>query len=465
MRAKALLLAGALLALTGCDMAPDYKPPVVTVPDGFKEAGPWQPAAPSDQVARGEWWRVFGDSTLDGLETSLDAGSPTLAAAVARYDEARAFAAKAGSGLYPEVDAGGSSTINRQSARRPLRGTGQTNQYGNNEIDVQATYELDLWGAVRNRVAAGEDLAQASEADLAAVKLSLSAELAADYLTLRGLDNDARLLGDTVAAYQKARDLTQTLFQGSVASGMDVSRAETQLSLARAQLSDIEGRRALIEHAIAALLGKTPAELSIAPAMPTVALPELPAGVPSQLLQRRPDIAAAERRVAAANAGIGIAKAAFYPTLSLGILGGEESTGATLVGLPDSFWTLGPGVSLPLFTGGRLEAQEDNAYASFRESGAAYRTTVIHAFQEVEDNLALIKWLGTEANDVDSGVKQSQRTLSIAMKLYQEGAASYLEVVTAQTTYLQTQLTSIDLRTRRLQADVGLIRALGGSWG
>jgi len=187
--------------------------------------------------------------------------------------------------------------------------------------------------------------------------------------------------------------------------------------------------------------------------------------VPSQLLQRRPDIAAAERRVAAANAGIGVAKAAFYPSLSLGLLGGEQSTGTTLTALPDSVWTLGPGLTLPLFTGGRLEAQEDSAYATYHESGAAYRATVVRAFQEVEDNLALIKWLGNEATDIDAGVAQSRRTLSIATKLYQEGAASYLEVVTAQTTYLQTKLTSIDLRTRRLQADVGLIRALGGSWG
>jgi len=465
MTLRALLLGGALLTLVGCDMAPDYQPPQMTVPDSYKEASPWQPAQPADMADRGEWWRVFGDSTLDALESQLQEGSPTLAIAVARYDQARALADQASAGLYPELDAGGSTTVNRQSAQRPLRGNSQPNQYGVTQIGVQASYELDLWGAVRNRVAAGRDIAEAGASDLAAVQLSLSAELAADYLTLRGLDSDIRLLGDTVAAYRKAVDLTQALFQNAVASGLDVSRAETQLSLAQAQLSDNEARRALVEHAIAALLGKTPADLTIAPASPTVALPELPAGVPSRLLQRRPDIAAAERRVAAANARIGVAKAAFYPSLSLGLLGGEQSTGTTLTGLPDSVWTLGPSVTLPLFTGGRLEAQEDSAYAAHQESGAAYRATVIRAFQEVEDNLALIKWLGTEATDIDAGVAQSHRTLSIAMKLYQEGAASYLEVVTAQTTYLQTKLTSIDLRTRRLQADVGLIRALGGSWG
>jgi len=465
MRAASFLPLILATALAGCDLAPDYHPPVVTVTDAFKEAGPWHAADPADAAPRGDWWTLFRDPTMDRLEASLDSTNPDLAAALARYDEARAFANQAKSGLFPEIDAGGSSTVNRESATRPLRGNGQPNQYGANQLDVEAGYEVDLWGAVRNRVAAGRAQAQASAADVAAVKLSLSAELAADYLTLRGLDSDANLLADTVANYQKARDLTQILFQGAVAAGMDVSRAETQLALARAQLSDIEGRRALIEHAIAALLGKTPAELTIPPATPTEALPDLPAGLPSELLQRRPDIAAAERRVAAANAGIGVAKAAFYPSLSLGLLGGEQSTNATLIGLPNSFWTLGPGVSLPLFTGGRLEAQEDLAYAAFHEAGEAYRSTVLHAFQDVEDNLALIKWLGTEAGDVDSGVSQSERTLSIALTLYREGAASYLEVVTAQTTYLQTQLTSIDLRTRRLQADVGLIRALGGSWG
>ena len=467
MRRLPILAAMLPLALAACDMAPDYKPPVVHVAEDYEEAGPWHPALPADAQPHGDWWTLFGDATLDRLEAEIDQSSPTLAAAVARLDQARAYAAQAEAGLYPEVSAGGASAIDRQSQSGPLMGGRQgakTKEYSANKLDLQASYELDFWGRIRNQAAAGRDLAQASEADLATIKLSEAAELAADYLTLRGLDNDIDVLSDTVLTYRKARDLTRTLYQGAAASRMDVSRAETQLDLAEAQLADTEARRALIDHAIAALMGKTPAEQSIAPATPDIALPDVPPGVPSALLQRRPDIAAAERRVAAANAGIGVAKAAFYPSLTLGLLGGEQSNGAQLVGLPNSFWTLGPGVTLPIFTGGRLEAQEDQAYASFREEGELYRATVITAFREVEDNLALLSHLGEEAAKVEAGSDQAHKTLDIAMTLYKDGADSYLDVVTAQTTYLQTRLTAVDVRTRRMLAEVGLIRALGGGW-
>ena len=461
---RLLSAAAVILPLAACNFAPDSPPPLIATPATFKESGPWQAAQPSDGLPHGTWWQAFGDPTLDRLEPELDRDNPSLAATVARYDQARAYAAEAEAGLYPQLDAGGSITANRQSADRPLRGIGGPNEYGANQLDAEASYEIDLWGKLHNTAAAGRDQAQASAAELAGMRLSLEAELATDYLTLRGLDADARLLDDTVAAYQKALDLTQTRLAGAIASGMDVSRAETQLDTVRAQLSDIAGRRALMEHAIATLVGESASGFSVPPAVVTVAMPDLPVGLPSTLLQRRPDIAAAERQVAAANAEIGVARAAFYPSVSLGLTGGFQSTSFNLLSMPYSFWSLGPSVSLPILNGGALDAEESSAYAKFREMSQSYRGTVLAAFQEVEDNLALLHWLGREAVDEDAGVGAAQRTLDIAMNLYQQGADSYLEVVTAQTALLQLQQASIDLRTRRQEAEVGLVRALGGGW-
>ena len=451
--------------LTGCELAPDYQPPHVDVSATYKEIGPWRPAQPSDGLPPGPWWQRFGDPTLDALEPRVDDANPDLAAAVARYDQARALAAQAEAGLYPQVALDAHGTENRQSAERPLRSTGNSPAYyGANQLDAQASYEIDLWGKVRNQAAAGAAQAQASAADLAGTRLSLEAELASDYLSLRGLDGDAKLLADTTAAYRKALDLTQHLFTGKLVSSMDVSRAETQLQTAEAQAADIASRRALMEHAIAILVGRQSSSFSLPPAPAAIQLPDIPTGVASTLLQRRPDIAAAERRVAAANAGIGVARAAFYPSLSIGLLGGTQSTNLNLFSMANSFWSVGPDISLPLFTGGALDAQESAAYATFREAGATYRSTVLTAFGEVEDNLALLHWLGQESDHEDAAVTAAQHTLDVALNLYHQGAASYLEVVTAQTPLLQAQQAQIDLHTKRLLADVGLIRALGGGW-
>jgi NodT family efflux transporter outer membrane factor (OMF) lipoprotein len=450
--------------LAGCNLAPPYHPPLVTVPASYKEAGPWQPAAPSDALPRGAWWERFGDPTLDRLEPALETASPDLAATVARYDQARAFAAQAEAGLDPQVDLGASLSGNRQSATRPLRGSGQPNFYGANQVAASGGYEIDFWGKLRNEAQAGVQLVQASAGDLATMRLSLQAELATDYLTLRGLDADAKLLTDTVAAYQKALDLTRTLFQGKIVSSLDVSRAETQLDTASAQLSDVASKRALMEHAIASLIGQPASGFSLTAEVQPFKLPDVPASLPSNLLQRRPDIAAAERTVAAANSEIGVARAAFYPSFSINLLAGFQSDGLGLASLPNSFWTIGPDVTLPLLDGGKLDAQEAIAYARFREAGADYKATVLTAFQQVEDNLALLHWLGREDTDETAGVAAAQHTLDVALNLYKEGAASYLEVVTAQTALLQAQQTLLDLETRRLTADVGLIHSLGGGW-
>lgn len=452
------------LALGACDLAPDYHPPLVDVPEAYKEVGPWQPAAPSDAVPRGDWWTRFGDPILDRLEPQIEAANPDLAATVARYDQARAFASEAASGLDPQASLGASLSANRQSATRPLRGATQPNFYGANQAAASVGYEIDFWGKIRNEAKAGSELAQASAADLATMRLSLQSALATDYLTLRGLDADAKLLTDTVGAYQKALDLTQTLFHGKIVSSLDVSRAQTQLDTARAEISDVASKRALMEHAVATLVGQPASSFAIPAEVPSFTVPSVPASVPSTLLQRRPDIAAAERTVAAANSEIGVARAAFYPSLSLNLLAGFQSGGLNLLSLPNSFWSVGPDVSLPLLDGGKLDAEEAIAYARFREAGANYRSTVLAAFQEVEDNLALQHWLGQEADDEAAAVAAAQHTLDVALNLYKEGVSSYLEVVTGQTALLQAQQALLDLQTRRFAADVGLIRSLGGGW-
>ena len=461
---RLLPILGLATTLAACNLAPGYRPPLVAVPAAYKEIGPWQPAAPSDDQPRGPWWQRFGDATLNKLEPEIETANPDLAATVARYDQARAFAAEAAAGLDPQVGLGASLSANRQSKDRPLRGATQPNFYGANQAAASVGYEIDFWGKLRNEANAGAELAQASAADLATMRLSLQSELATDYLTLRGLDADAKLLTDTVGAYGKALDLTQTLFHGKIVSSLDVSRAETQLDTAKAEVSDIASRRALMEHAIATLVGQPAGSFSIPTDVPPFSLPDVPAGLPSTLLERRPDIAAAERTVAAANSEIGVARAAFYPSVSLNLLAGFQSSGLNLLSLPNSFWSLGPDVTLPVFTGGQLDAEEAAAYARFREAGADYRSTVLSAFQQVEDNLALLHWLGQEAKDEAAGVTAAQHTLDVALNLYKEGVASYLEVVTAQTALLQAQQTLIDLQTRRVDADVSLIQALGGGW-
>ncbi|MDE1150030.1 MAG: efflux transporter outer membrane subunit [Azospirillaceae bacterium] len=463
---KYLLAGGALLALAACNLAPDYQPPSLTLPPAFKEAGgaPWGPAQPADATTRGPWWTAFNDPVLNGLEDKIETANPSLAVALARYDEARADAASMSAGLLPRADLNASITNNRQSEDRPLRSRTQQDVYGNNTIGGTASYEVDLWGKVRNQVTAGRAASQASAADLASVRLGLQAELATDYFALRGLDDRAQILADTVTAYEKQLSLTQTMFKGHIVAGMDVSRAETQLDSARSQVSQIASQRAQMEHAIAALVGLAPAEFSLTAASWNPSLPAVPTGLPSSLLQRRPDIAAAERDVLAANAGIGVARAAYYPDLTLQASGGVENTGFNLFKLPMTFWSVGPGVTLPLFDGGRLDAGLAKAVAQHNEASAQYRGTVLTAFREVEDNLAAIRLLGQAAKEEDAGTGAAQRTLDMAMNLYRDGADSYLDVVTAQTALLEAQQSSLDLHTRQVQADVALIRALGGGW-
>jgi multidrug efflux system outer membrane protein len=462
---RLLVTAACVAALAGCELAPAYRPPTITAPANYKEVGPWTEAQPGDALPRGAWWTAFQDPVLGDLERQVETSNPTLAASLAAYDEARAFAAEAASAQAPTITALDSNTYSRQSDNRPLRSRNQPDFYWTNTFGAQTDYELDFWGRVRDLVRAGRAQAQATAADLETARLGLQVELANDYVNLRGLDAQARLLETTVAAYQRAYDLTWTRHGGGVSSGLDEDRAQGQLSSAKAQVSEIAARRALYEHAIASLVGKPAPSFAIAPATTPTVIPVVPAGVPSTLIERRPDIAAAERRAYAANRDIGVARAAFFPTISLGGEGGFQNTGGQgLLIAPNSFWTLGPQVALTLFDGGLRRARLAASRAAFDVAGAQYRAAILAAFQQVEDQLALTNHLAQEARDEADTVRADQATTRLSLVRYREGATNYLDVVTAQTAELQAEQTALALETRRRQASINLVEALGGGW-
>ncbi|MGP8233360.1 MAG: efflux transporter outer membrane subunit [Methylovirgula sp.] len=462
MRHRALWALAPALLLAACDLAPAYHPPVAAVPAKFKEAGDWRPAAPRDDY--GSWWRGFGDPTLDALEPQVEAANQDLAAARAAYLQARDYVAEAQSALYPHIGSEASFSYNRQSNDRPLRGSGEPDYYGANTVEGEASYEVDVWGRIRDDIAAHKAQAQAGLADLAAARLSLQAELARDYLGLRGLDREAKLLRDTVAAYRDALKLTQQRLSGKIGAPIDVARAQVQLENAKAQLADIAGPRALYEHAIATLIGRPASDFSIPPTGRSAALPVIPHSVPSTLLERRPDIAGAERETAAANESIGIARSAFFPRFTIDLLAGEQDTGINLLSLSNSLWSVGPTIYLPIFDAGKRQAQLAAAEAAYLQTVANYRATVLKAIQEVEDNLAVLKSLRLESMDVQASAVSAQRASDLAFTAYRDGATSYLDVITAQTAALDAQRTVLAVATRRLQTAVALILALGGDW-
>ena len=466
LRPQSLLSAALVAALGGCSLAPTYHKPAIAIPAAFKEStGMWQPAQPGDQLPRGDWWTIYGNSTLNGLEAQLNQANPTLATMLARYDSARAFESQLSSGLFPQVGVQASPENDRQSVNRVFRGRNQPNESDNNVLSFSAGYELDLWGRVRNEVAAGRAEAEAADADMASVTLSLQAQLADMYIQLQGYDIQAKILDDSIKAYQQALTLTQARFAGEIASQLDVARAKSQLDDAQAQASEVSAQRALAEHAIASLVGQPASSFSLPAAPVALHVPAIPLSVPSTLLQRRPDIAAAERRTFAANAEIGVARAAFFPSLSINAVAGWQNTNnGSLLTAANRFWALGPLAMLPLFDGGLRKAQERQAKANLDMAAGEYRSLVLSAFQHVEDNLSLLNHLGREAQQEGDAAAAAQQAQDIATNRYREGTVNYLEVVTAQTTTLMAERNTEQVRTRQLQASVNLIRALGGGW-
>jgi NodT family efflux transporter outer membrane factor (OMF) lipoprotein len=453
------------LWLGACSLAPPLKTPDIPTAAAYKEIGPWTTAQPADRLPRDSWWTLYGNAELDGLEQQLIAGNPTLAAALANYAQARALATQARAGLFPTLGLNAGVARQRESANAPLRGPTTPTYYDANTLGGSVSYELDLWGRIRNSVAAGEANAAASAADLENARLSLIAQLAGDYIELRSLDRDSAILAATVQAYSRALELTQQRHDAGIAPGLDISQAQTQLDAARSESAQILAQRALLEHAIAALLGVSASTFSITPAIVNITLPQIPSGVPTTLLERRPDIAAAQRRMVAANANIGVARAAYYPNLTLGAQGGVQSTGfSNWLSAPSSFWAIGPNAVLSVFDGGLRRAQVAQARAEFDVSAANYRGVVVSAFQQVEDSLATLHHYHDATVEEKAAVDAAQRTLDFAMALYKQGATDYLTVVTSQTALLQTQLEALNLDTMQLSASVNLILALGGGW-
>jgi NodT family efflux transporter outer membrane factor (OMF) lipoprotein len=451
-------------ALTACSLAPDYAPPAIETPASFKETQGWVQAQPADETPRGLWWTMFGDPRLNALEDEVTQANQNLKVALAQYEEARNAAEAARADYYPTVT--GNVGATRQQSSSTVANTASTKIYNDYILGAGFSYEIDVWGRVRNEVAARESLAAASKADLASVELSLHAELAADYFALRGDDAMQDVLDKTVAVYQKALKLTQDRFKGAISPEIDVDQAETQLENAKTQASDIRLQRAQLEHAIAVLTGKAPAGFKLEPVpLGTEAPPPLDPGLPSVLLERRPDIAAAERRTSAANSEIGVARAAYFPDFSLtGMLGLETATPGSWIEAPSRFWSLGPSAVLTLFDAGRISSLTDEARAAYDEAAANYRQTVLTAYQQVEDNLAALHHLGDENQSQQAATAAAERSLAQENNLYIGGAVTYLDVSVAENAALQAELAEITIHMRRLAAAIQLVKALGGGW-
>jgi NodT family efflux transporter outer membrane factor (OMF) lipoprotein len=462
-----------LILLKGCDKAPKYKqPPVETppaykelTPDNFKETDGWKFARPNDDAIRGQWWEMFNDSQLNALVEHANVSNQNIAEAEANFRAARALVKEARSELFPTVTVNPSITNSRQSGRSSQSGFSPKGVVTEYSLPFDASWEPDFWHRIRSNVSANAAEAQATAADLENTRLSIQAELAADYYQILALDAQKQLLDTTVKAYEQALDLTRARFETGIASEEDVAQAQTQLDTTRAQATDLGIQRAQLEHAIAVLTGQPASTFSVAVTPWEAKPPAIPFGVPSQLLERRPDIAAAERRVAEANFQIGVAKAAFYPSITLGGSAGFASSSiASWFAWPARFWSVGPALAQTLFDKGKRKAANEEARATYDATVAVYRETVLTAFQEVEDNLAALRILSTEAQQQDAAVKAAARSLDLATDRYNSGIDSYLNVITAQATLLTNQRTLLTLRTQQMTASVQLIKALGGGW-
>jgi NodT family efflux transporter outer membrane factor (OMF) lipoprotein len=466
-----LFAVGIVVLLSGCEVGPKYVRASAPAssnfkelpPDSFKEAGQWKTAQPQDLALRGKWWEMFGDPQLNSLEDQLTASNQDLKVAESRLREARAAVRFNRAAQFPTISAGPSIDSLHASANRPyIQTTGNTGDF---ILPIDVSYEVDLWGRVRRTVAAAREEAQATTADYATASLSLHAELAIDYFELRSADAQKRLLDDTVKAYTDALQLTSNRFLGGVAPKSDVAQAKTQLDSTRVQDTDVTVARAQFEHAIAILIGKPPAGLTIPPAPLDIQPPVIPGALPSELLERRPDIAAAERRMAEANQQIGIARAAYFPTLSLNASAGFEGTSLlNWLDWPSRFWAVGPQMLETLYDGGRRRATSETALANYDGTVATYRQTALTAFQEVEDNLAALRILNDEDQQQTQATASAEESLQLFSNRYKGGVDTYLQVITAQTVALQNERNNVDILRRRMDASVLLIKALGGGW-
>ena len=460
-----VLPAIAVLQICGCAVGPKYQRPAAEVPSAYKEVGNWKQAQPNEQNLGGNWWEMFQDPQLNALELQVNVSNQNLKAAEAQYTQARALVRYNRAAYFPTITGGASATRNRISNHRPASVVANGITYNAFQIPLELSYEVDVWGRVRRTVESYREQAQASAADLATVNLSMHAQLALDYFQARTLDADEQLLNSTVTQYEQALELIESRFTGGIASELEVEQARTQLETTRAQAIDVGVARAQFEHAVAILIGKPPADFSLAPLPLTAPPPAIPPGLPSELLERRPDIAAAERRMASANAQIGVAKAAYYPTISLGATGGFESgVITTLISGPSIFWSAGGSAIMPLFDAGRRRANMDQAIAFYDETVANYRETVLTGFQQVEDNVAALRILENEAHVQERAVVAAQRYLELANTRYVGGVTSYLEVTTAQSAALSDELTAVNILGRRMVDAVSLVQALGGGW-
>jgi NodT family efflux transporter outer membrane factor (OMF) lipoprotein len=472
----AVLLGLGTLFTTGCEVGPKYvKPTALPSPPAFKESLPpnatdssdWKTADPKDQVERGKWWVIFGDARLNDFEEQLTQANQNLQLAEARLRQARAAIRFNRASQFPSINLSPSILNERDSGNQPYFSQSLVNNgTGNFVFPLELSYEVDLWGRVRRSVTAAKEEAQSSAGDVEAAKLSLHAELARDYFDVRSADLQERLLQDTVKTYEHALKVTEDRYNGGAAPRADVEQAHTQLQSARVLETDIVQARANYEHAIAVLVGKTPAQLSIAPDTDYVLQPpQIPVGVAGTLLERRPDVAAAERRVAAANEQIGIAKAAYFPQVTIGAAAGFQSTQASnWFSWPSRLWAVGPSVSQVIYDGGRRRAVSESARDNYDATVAVYRQDSLTAFEEVEDNLVALSVLAKEVEQQRTATASAEKALELFTKRYQDGVDTYLQVVTSQTTALQNEQNDIDLRQREMDASVLLVKAIGGGW-
>jgi multidrug efflux system outer membrane protein len=457
--------------MAGCAVGPDYhRPEATTIPPAYANAtNGWKVAQPQGQLSKGNWWEVFGDPELSGLESQAAAANQQLKVAVAQFAEARATMDVARAGLFPNVGGGFSATRQRVSPNAPLTTTGQPigqpSTFNDFTVPLDLSYEVDLWGRVRRSVESARAQARASADDLEAIKLTIQAEVALDYFTLRALDSEQAVLRSSVKVFNTSYDLTVDRRNGGVATDLDVAEAKTVLKTTQAQIPAVALQRAQLEHALALLVGQPAATFRIPERSLSAAPPLIASGLPSELLERRPDISAAERRMASANAGIGVAKAAFFPTVQLNGLTGLESVNAgTLFNYSSRMWAVGPSMTLPIFEGGRLRAGLRLAKATYEEMVASYRQSVLTAFSEVEDNLAAQSFLASQYDAQSDALIAARKQLEIANNRYRDGLTTYLDVATAESTELNIEFSTVQLRGQQLVASVTLVKSLGGGW-